>query len=964
MSNKHSGATGAIRELVTQALGLIEEYKEDSSDNRFHKLSDAKELLTKRIPKHPGYAAFVNRNGEFHHAYLQLVDFVHSHEGEDPLMSRFLTLRRSSQPNRVNQEALKLHLGSAQGSSTQSDQHYQQQMQKFSEALGSTPPDKSLPYPLSPQTDRLRMPLPPSSPYQKRPPSPPKKVSLDEPNNYPGSSSTLPHKRMSVPRAMGDPQQPLKETGANEISPTILKNKLSVSESVLLLDVRMHNQYELGHIRGPFITCLEPTTLRPGISVQDIQDTLVIAPESEADSFERAKSCELVVIYDDHSTSMALSAPLSAVFQALAENRIHSYVLRGGYKAWIDLFPNDVEPRKPQVAIPVPPSHSLATPKPAPPRIPPKQSLEESLNGKADPQATPSLVNGIGASAGSQFDDSGYRKASQYTDPAFNKGANFINANANTNYPNDSNHSLISEASSDVSFMTPGAGGPTAKPPPPLYNPYIPRSSSLPQGPPPPIPKAVPVIDREYEPPADAGYIDESTKSPAKTSAKMPLKVPSLRSKFLSNTTNFGTSNGSSGSSGSAFLSGPSSSQALSNPEPTRFDHTLAGRAFKKGDTIPYVEEQVPPHLLPMTGLKNLGNSCYMNCIIQCLIGVPQLVEPFSNGTYKQYINYNSRLGYKGQFANAFAMLVMQMMNPHAQYIEPMGMKQLSAHLRPDSFAGFEQQDCQEFLTFVLDGLHEDLNSNGDKPKQGALDAKAEERREQLGIRTASAIEWERYLSGDTSLIVDFFQGQYLSQLQCLTCKHTSTTYNSFSSLSLPIASPKLLGQHTSLKTCFDEFVKPEVLDGDNAWNCPHCRRKRKTVKTLQISRLPPILVIHLKRFKRSAMGGTTKLETPVDYPLRNLDLTKYWPQLHQDYGEEQMNILSRIPTRGQYPPFIYDLRAVTLHHGSLRGGHYTAVVQKPGRGWFYFDDSSISQVKEQAAVSKHAYVLVYKRRM
>lgn len=959
MSINHSGATEAIRELVTQALGLIEEYKEDLSDNRFLKLSDAKTLLVERIPKHPGYVAFVNRNGEFHHAYLQLLEFVRNHE-KDLIEFRFLRLRRSSQPSKVSQEALKHQQASQtspQALHIQPNQQYQQQMQKFNEALGSTPPDKSVPYPLSPQTDRLRMPAPPSSPYQKRPPSPPKKVSLDQANDYPGSSSSLPHKRMSIPRVVPDPHQSQEEHQSqqeheiNEISPTILKNKLSVSGSVLLLDVRMHQQFESGHIRGPFVTCLEPTTLRPGISVQDIQDTLVIAPESEAASFEMAKSCELVVIYDDHSSSITSSMPISIVSQALAEDRIHSYVLRGGYKAWTDLFPNDVEPRQPQMAMPVPPSHSLASSKPAPPRVPPKQSLEEDME-------IPPASDGTG----SQVIDSGFHKAARYTDPTFNKGANFIGSGysngsvsgsslgtTHTHSVGGTNNDYEDSLSSDGHSGADDAS--TSRMP--LNNPYGARGSSLPK-PPPHVPKAVPVSDRKYNPSADTGYADK------------PVKLPSLRSKLLSNSTNLSQSNGSSGSifSSGSGSSGSGAPHTMPNSGSTRADSSSAGRASKKGDMIPYVEEQVPPHLLPLTGLKNLGNSCYMNCIIQCLIAVPQLTEPFSNGTYKQYINYNSRLGYRGQFAHAFAMLVMQMINPHAHYIEPVGMKQLSAHLRPDSFAGFEQQDCQEFLTFVLDGLHEDLNSNGDKPKQGALDAKAEERREQLGIRTASAIEWERYLSGDTSLIVDFFQGQYLSQLQCLTCKHTSTTYNAFSSLSLPIASPKLLGQHTSLKTCFDEFVKPEVLDGDNAWNCPHCRRKRKTVKTLQISRLPPILVIHLKRFKRSAMGGTTKLETPVDYPLRNLDLTKYWPQLHQDYGEEQMNILSRIPTRGQNPPFIYDLRAVTLHHGSLRGGHYTAVVQKPGRGWFYFDDSNVSQVKEQAAVSKHAYVLVYKRRM
>lgn len=313
-------------------------------------------------------------------------------------------------------------------------------------------------------------------------------------------------------------------------------------------------------------------------------------------------------------------------------------------------------------------------------------------------------------------------------------------------------------------------------------------------------------------------------------------------------------------------------------------------------------------------------------------------------------------------------MLVRAMLQPNTKFISPLGIKEFAGRVRPHNFAGYEQQDCQEFLTFVLDALHEDLNINGDKPKDRELSVKEEEKREQLGIRLASAIEWERYLKGDTSLVVDLFQGQYLSQLKCQTCKHTSTTYNAFSSLSLPIVSKGLINHQSSLKACFDEFVKPEVLDGDNAWFCPHCKQKRRTLKTMQISRLPPVLIIHLKRFKHGKTGAVNKLETSVEYPVRNLDLTKYWPQLKRTSSSQtesqEAELLAKLPSRGQTPPFIYDLRAVTLHSGTLKGGHYTAIAERPGLGWFLFDDSIVHQVKEQAVVSKNAYVLVYKRRM
>lgn len=400
------------------------------------------------------------------------------------------------------------------------------------------------------------------------------------------------------------------------------------------------------------------------------------------------------------------------------------------------------------------------------------------------------------------------------------------------------------------------------------------------------------------------------------------------------------------------------------HPEMHRADIRSDSPDLDKRLVAPSVDS-INPKLLKSTGLKNLGNTCYMNCVLQSMLSVPQLTAPFFDGQYASFINYKSRLGYKGEFAKEFANLVRAMLQPDSKYIAPIGIKRVSGQLRPDSFAGFEQQDCQEFLTFLLDCLHEDLNVNGHMPKNRELVPEEEERREQLSIRVASAIEWERYLKGDTSLIVDLFQGQYLSQLKCLHCQRTSTTYNAFSSLSLPIVGNRLLGGHATLKGCFDEFVKPEVLDGENAWFCPHCNQKRKASKTLRISRLPPVLIIHLKRFKRSKNSDMNKLETPVDYPLRNLDLTKYWPQLKQhEFNAKESELLQHLPNRGQNPPFIYDLRAVTMHQGSLKGGHYTAVAEKPGMGWFLYDDSIVVPVKEQAAISKNAYVLVYQRRM
>lgn len=142
-----------------------------------------------------------------------------------------------------------------------------------------------------------------------------------------------------------------------------------------------------------------------------------------------------------------------------------------------------------------------------------------------------------------------------------------------------------------------------------------------------------------------------------------------------------------------------------------------------------------------------------------------------------------------------------------------------------------------------------------------------------------------------------------------------------------------------SMYQCLDAFVKEEVMEKSDAWfvqllclldnllstlpcrNCPHCKTMRKATKTLSLSRLPPVLLIHLKRF--SSKGHfTDKVETFVDYPLKNLDLTNYMPPPLPPGVHNGGQQLSRDDPRAQTPPYKYDLYGVTNHFGTLSSGH------------------------------------------
>ncbi|QLG71101.1 hypothetical protein HG535_0B01390 [Zygotorulaspora mrakii] len=358
-------------------------------------------------------------------------------------------------------------------------------------------------------------------------------------------------------------------------------------------------------------------------------------------------------------------------------------------------------------------------------------------------------------------------------------------------------------------------------------------------------------------------------------------------------------------------------------------------------------------------GLENMGNSCYISCIVQCLLGTHELTNIFLNNSYEKHINLNSRLGSKGVLAKFFARLIHTMhqqgafkLKEKGKAVKPIQFKMACGSIN-SLFKGSGQQDCQEFCQFLLDGLHEDLNQCGNNPPLKELSPDAEKMRERLSMRIASSIEWERFLTTDFSVIVDLFQGQYASQLCCKVCGLTSTTYQPFTVLSVPVPHVK----SCTIEDCFNEFTKTEELETDEQWSCSTCKKKQPSTKKLTITRLPRNLVIHLKRFDNML----NKNNVFVEYPFL-LDLTSYWAS---DFdGRLPPGVTDELPTRGQIPPFTYKLYAVASHSGSLYGGHYTAYVDKGiNRGWYYFDDTNCRPVRTKTeCITSNAYVLFYHR--
>ncbi|RDB15347.1 Ubiquitin carboxyl-terminal hydrolase 8 [Hypsizygus marmoreus] len=843
-------------------------------------------------------------------------------------------------------------------------------------------------------------PIPPViNTFISRPPSPTKPSVPLKPSNL--SSSVKPK-----------PIIPVSETTTPKELSTYIRH-----HSVLLLDVRHRADFEREHINNSAsgIACVEPTVLqRRDLNIIQLEEAMLIGPKREHSLFNNREKFDLVVLYDAASTDLGSSdSPLRVLARLIGDRTVQKVLKRapmllvGGIEAWRREFGGSELPQGALSPEPQKSSFSFSE----------VQSSSSSPLFSTSPNSrNPFLTDGLVYSASAamttsppdphkvwtpspraDFKTHAFDMRSSLNDHrtqfSLDQTPTHSRSPAEAAYPTNlpsvdralaRRPALSRPSSSSISYTRSndnvGSPGLVSQP---LTNgstssityPQFPRRIS-----PSTSGSGAPLSPLQFDitsPPQASinpsqlsrrrtDYVDQSQEALLTFHTRPAIDYPEL-----------------------------STSQQVLRPPPV-----AATSVLERQDNRPRLQH-VPPPFSPtapkapriqsdypvtywldekigISGLKNLGNTCYMNAPIQCLSATAPFASFFRDNRWKTAVNYTNPLGSKGRLAGAFAKLLHEMWSGDNSYLSPTDFRKTICQLK-SQYIGSDQHDSQEFLSFLLDGIHEDLNRIMVKPTQTHT-PEQEAELERLPPQIASDQEWRAWRQRNDSLIVDFFQGQFRNQLQCMTCHTTSTTYNVFSILQLPI--PQSKNGKVPLQSCLEAFFNTEVLEKDDAWDCPKCKAKRRATKMLSLARLPPILLIHLKRFSTNGLFSD-KIDTYVDFPMKALDLTGYMPQpLPQGADKTQYTGLptSLEDPRTQVPPYRYDLYGVTNHYGNLSSGHYTAFIGSRG-SWVYCDDSSTRKDVDPKQVvvgdfvlspqpsaehpkmqSQKAYVLFYKR--
>lgn len=333
-----------------------------------------------------------------------------------------------------------------------------------------------------------------------------------------------------------------------------------------------------------------------------------------------------------------------------------------------------------------------------------------------------------------------------------------------------------------------------------------------------------------------------------------------------------------------------------------------------------------------LSGLTNLGNTCFLNSTMQVLSHTYELNKFLEEKTYRTRLNnkYDSALLIEWDDLRELLWKENCVVSPF-KYVRTV---QKLAHIKgQDIFTGFNQNDLPEFLIFVIDCFHNALSRQVNMTIEGNI----KDEKDNMAVKCYERIK--AIYEKDYSEIWNIFYGIQVSQLQDVSHgKKLSMSPEPYFIINLPIPENN---KSPTLLDCFDLYVEPEILDGDNCVIDEETGKKVPAKKNIMFWNFPNVLVVDIKRFN----ANNRKNQIMIDFPLENLNLSKYVIGYNKD-------------------SFVYDLYGVCNHSGSVMGGHYTAFVKNANGKWYHYNDTSVTEVSlTSQIITPKAYCFFYRKK-
>lgn len=380
--------------------------------------------------------------------------------------------------------------------------------------------------------------------------------------------------------------------------------------------------------------------------------------------------------------------------------------------------------------------------------------------------------------------------------------------------------------------------------------------------------------------------------------------------------------------------------------------------------------DQFPP--IYSRGIINTGNICFMNSILQALIHcVPflQLLDYISKNALHSIQSdtplLDALIEFRGEFSQAPPSSNGSSDAELTSHSTSGGLINVNPHpLSPESFYSKlrvlprfshlkrgRQEDAEEFLGYLLEGLHDEFARvmkpfGGDSQSFGDAPVEDEDEWQEVG-KNNKALQVRQAAGFGQTPITLLFGGQFKSILNVAKVKSPSITRDPFQHVQLDISDPDV----HSIEDAFMHLAHLEELQYTTS-----TRQEVKATKQILMDAVPRILIIHLKRFSYMSNGGVgggvgglggsggsgggiydsevvQKISKPISFP-------------------EQLKIpreaLSRTLANATGGPPSFTLCAVVYHHGRSAGsGHYTVDVRTPDKSseqWINVDDTSVTK--------------------